>query len=74
MQWPPSSNELPRSVFFGPLRPTGIILFFKIQSNRRFRFAGSSTLEQHERPQQAEPDETCSEPDLSTKDGEHTEG
>ena len=55
------------------LRPARIVFFFfEIQANRRIRFAGSSTLEQHKRPQQAEPDETCAKPGLSTKDGEDT--
>ena len=58
------------STFFSPFRTTRIIFFFQIQANRRFRFARSSTLQQHERPKHAEPDETCSEPGLSAKDSE----
>ena len=59
-----------RSAFCSSLRTTRIIFFFEVQAHRRFRFAYSSTLEQHERPKQAKPDETRSEPHLSAKDSE----
>jgi hypothetical protein len=59
---------VPRSKFFSA-SGTARITFIEVQANRRFRFARSSTLEQHERPKHAEPDETCAEPGLSTKDG-----
>jgi hypothetical protein len=61
-----------RSSFGRPIRPARIG-FLEVQANRRIRFARSSTLEQHERPQQAEPDEARAEPGLSPKDGKDAE-